>query len=236
METLKTKTMKSELIKSDPQNLLKLAIEKGAGLEQLEKLMDLQERWEKNEARKAFFKSMAEFQKVKPSVKKDKKADYGQGKAKYNWASFDSIQKAIDPVLSDLGLSYTFETIEEGKLTIICKVTHELGHSEQTQLSAPNDNTGGKNPIQALGSTNSYLRRYTLSNAFGISADEDNDGNTVEKEPLEKITKKEIEDLKDKLIEVTSKEDLTELWKSNSKYKLSKEATKLFTEKGVELQ
>jgi len=232
--------MKSELIKSDPQNLLKLAIEKGAGLEQLEKLMDLEERWEKKEARKSFYSAMSKFQAEKPEIKKDGKVDYltkTNLRVKYDWANLNTIQKAIDPVLSKFGLSYSFVTSEQNNnLTIICKVTHELGHSESTQLSAPNDTTGSKNAIQSLGSTNSYLRRYTLCNAFGISADEDNDGNTVEKEPLEKITKKEIEDLKGKLIEVTSKEALTELWKSNPKYKLSKEATKLFTEKGIDLQ
>ena len=225
-----------ELQVQNPQQLIAMAIQSGSGIEQLEKLMDLQERWEKKEARKAFFKSMAQFQKLKPIVKKDKNADYGQGKAKYKWASLDSIQKAIDPVISDLGLSYTFETIEDVKLTIICKVTHELGHSEQTHLSAPNDNTGGKNPIQALGSTNRYLRRYTLSNAFGISADEDNDGQTALKPPLPSINEKDIKVLKGKLISVTNRAELTKLYNSNSQYKISKEVGKLFTNRGIELE
>jgi len=226
-----------ELANQNPQNLIELAIEKGAGIEQLEKLMNLQERWEKKEARKAYYNAMALFQSEKPAIKKDKKADYGGGKAKYNWSSLDLIQKSIDPILSKYGLSYTFETVEENnKLTIICKVTHELGHSEKTQLSAPNDTSGGKNAIQALGSTNSYLRRYTLCNAFGISADEDNDGQTVLKKPPQKLTEKDLRVLSGKLQTITTREKLKELWRSNPAYKISKEAEKLFETRGIEIE
>jgi len=225
----------NELKLNNPQDLIAMAIEKGSGIEQLEKLMDLQERWEKKEARKSFFASMSAFQKIKPVIKKDKDADYGSGKAKYKWASLDAIQKGIDPVLSDLGLSYTFETIEDNKLTIICKVTHELGHTEQTQLSAPNDNSGGKNPIQALGSTNSYLRRYTLCNAFGISPDEDDDGEATEKKPLPGLNEKEIKSLKETLDKITNRKELDILYKGNGKYRSNADSNKLFQAKAIQI-
>lgn len=35
-----------------PSMLLQMAVEKGLGIDQLEKLMDLQERWERNKAKK----------------------------------------------------------------------------------------------------------------------------------------------------------------------------------------
>ena len=41
-----------------PMQMLQIAVEQGADLDRLEKLMDMQERWEANEARKAF----ADFQ------------------------------------------------------------------------------------------------------------------------------------------------------------------------------
>jgi hypothetical protein len=44
-------------------------------------------------------------------------------------------------------------------------------------MSAPDDQSGGKNAIQARGSTVTYLQRYTLLSAFGlVAADEDDDG------------------------------------------------------------
>jgi hypothetical protein len=61
-------------------------------------------------------------------------------------------------------------------------------------------------------------------------------GVRIKTDPITPITPKEIEVLKAKLITITSRGDLKELWNNNPKYKLSKEATKLVTDKGIELQ
>ncbi len=42
-----------------PQQMLAIAVQQGADLQKLEKLMELQERWEKNQARKAYVAAMA---------------------------------------------------------------------------------------------------------------------------------------------------------------------------------
>lgn len=52
-------------------------------------------------------------------------------------------------------------------------------------MRAPSDLSGNKNAIQAIGSTTTYLMRYTLIAAFGLTtADEDNDGATNSDLPL----------------------------------------------------
>ena len=62
-------------------------------------------------------------------------------------------------------------------MTVVCIVTHEDGHEERTQMSGLPDQSGKKNPIQQIASTVSYLRRYTLTGALGITvSDEDDDG------------------------------------------------------------
>ena len=44
-------------------------------------------------------------------------------------------------------------------------------------MSAPLDTTGGKSDVQAVGSTNSFLRRYIICNIFNIVViDDDDDG------------------------------------------------------------
>jgi len=102
-------------------------------------------------------------------------------------------------------------------------------------MSAPNDVSGNKNAIQSIGSTNSYLQRYTLCNAFGISAEQDNDGQTSQ--PISKaLTEKDIKVLKGKLATMTTKKQLSKLWTNNPQYKTSKEANKLFTERNIEIQ
>ena len=62
-----------------PMAMLQLAIEKGAGLEQLEKLMALQERWEANEARKAFVAAKAAFKQEPLRITKNKTVSFGRG-------------------------------------------------------------------------------------------------------------------------------------------------------------
>lgn len=56
-----------------------------------------------------------------------------------------------------------------------------MGHSEETSLTASPDISGTKNAIQAIGSTISYLQRYTILALTGLATgDMDTDGKTVE--------------------------------------------------------
>lgn len=55
-----------------PMQLLQIATEKGADVAQLERLMDLQLKWEANEARKAFVEAKAAFYKDAPEITKNK--------------------------------------------------------------------------------------------------------------------------------------------------------------------
>ena len=232
--------MEKQELQTNPTDLLTLAIEKDASIEKLEKLMELQSKWEAKEARKHFFDAMAKFQNEKPEIKKNKKVSFTSRKTntktEYHYAPLPQIQKQIDPILAKYNLSYTFETTEEnGKLNVACVVTHNLGHIKKYKMSAPNDVSGNKNAIQSIGSTNSYLQRYTLCNAFGISAEQDNDGQTSQ--PISKaLTEKDIKVLKGKLATMTTKKQLSKLWTNNPQYKTSKEANKLFTERNIEIQ
>lgn len=168
--------MSNEIQTVGPQQLLQIAVEKDADLDKLEKLMDLQERWEKSEARKAYSDAMATFQsQLDPIIKK---------RAAHNskYADIDDIAQSIRPILESSGLSYRFEqNQQEANITVICVVTHRAGHQEKTEFTAMADTSGGKNTIQAMASTVTYLRRYTLTGALGITTGvEDNDGGKPE--------------------------------------------------------
>ena len=78
---------------------------------------------------------------------------------------------------------------------VTCKITHVKGHSEETTLSAPSDTSGSKNAIQAIGSTITYLERYTLLALTGLATSEmDDDGKSVEIELLDEKEKSQIVD------------------------------------------
>lgn len=165
-----------QTVNSSPAMLLQMAVEQNADLDKLEKLMDLQERWEASESRKAYSDAMARFQSsLEPIVKKREAHN-----SKY--ADIDDIAVSIRPILEEAGLSYRFEqSQQDGNITVNCIVTHKLGHHEQTSCMAPSDISGGKNAIQAMASTVTYLRRYTLTGALGITTGvDDNDGGKPE--------------------------------------------------------
>lgn len=169
-------------------DLMKLAVRSEGGVEKLEKITAMHERYEKNAARKTFFDAMTQFQRSVSVIEKKGLASFdhkeGGGTTSYSYAKIEDIAAAIKKPLSDNGLSYRFEQSTEQSssglfVTVTCILTHRDGHFEQAQMSGYQDASGKKNPIQQLASTVSYLRRYTLTGVAGLTvAEEDNDNST----------------------------------------------------------
>jgi len=170
--------MTTELVKHQditPMQLLDKAMSSGSDLAQIEKLMELQERHEKNEARKAFHVAMSDFKANPPKILKDSTVSYNQ--TSYKHATLANVTNTINSELSKHGLSATWKTKQENIISVTCCITHIFGHQECTTLSAPADGSGKKNPIQAIGSTVTYLQRYTLLALTGLATqDQDDDG------------------------------------------------------------
>lgn len=163
---------------NSPAALMIEALAKGGNLEQLEKFMELQGKWEANEARKAFFEAVAAFKENPPEVLKDK--ENSQFKSKYT--TLGNLLKTVNPLLGKHGLSVSFTLSQAEKITVTCVLSHRMGHSESVSLSAPPDTSGGnsKNPIQQIKSTITYLRAATFEAVTGIAATDanlDDDGN-----------------------------------------------------------
>lgn len=219
-----------------PENLLAIAVKKGASVEQLEKLMDLQERWQKQVSQKAFLEAMSKFQADCPELKKTKRVKYTTKSGQtidYGYAPLSSIAKQIKLPLKECGLSYRWESEEkESKIHITCVASHLEGHSEKATMSAGKDTSGGKNEIQQISSSHTYMQRYTLIEVFGITtADEDVDG---------QVDEKTFTDLKKKIIEkLKPTKNKSELIKLNSKYpqfQKIEEYQKLFKDKLAEIE
>lgn len=153
-----------------PMTMLQMAVSQGADLDKLEKLMQLQERWEANEARKAYVVAMNAFKANPPTIFKTKNVSFNT--TTYNHALLENAAELIGAELTKHGLSFRWdcEQLEGGIVRVTCVLTHCQGHSERTALQAGLDQSGGKNNIQALGSTVSYLERYTLFAATGMAA------------------------------------------------------------------
>lgn len=166
------------LVAPTPMHLIEIAVSQGADVDKLEKLLQLQLQWEKNEARKAFVEAMAAFKIEPPEINKNKHVTYNQ--VDYWHATLDHVVETIAAGLSKHGLAHRWKTEQSGgQISVTCILTHKMGHSEETTLSAAADMSGSKNAIQAVGSTVTYLQRYTLLAATGLAAKgQDDDGRT----------------------------------------------------------
>jgi len=187
----------NELTTVTPGTLLAMAVEQGADLDKLEKLMDLQERWEQTEAKKAYTKAMSSFRRDCPTIEKTRTA-YSS-----TYAGLAETIEQIKDLLADNGLSHSWRTDQgESGITVTCCITHEQGHQECTSMTAPADNSGKKNPIQAIASTITYLERYTLFAILGLaSKDQDDDGQSA---AIERISADQVTVINDLLDETRS--------------------------------
>lgn len=189
-----------------PMQLLEMAMSQNADLEKLKQLMDLQERWEKNEARKAFVEAMNAFKRNPPTILKNHTVSFGE--TTYKHATLDHVVKEVTEALSAHGISHRW-TVKQDKdwITVTCVLTHQAGHSEETTLMGAPDNSGKKNSIQQIGSTVTYLQRYTLLAATGLAAsNNDDDGRGAGPEPESSNTKERVADI----LKAQSADDLKE--------------------------
>lgn len=209
----RTEIMHGAAMAMTPMDMLEKAIVSGAGIETLTKLMDLQERFEKNAARKDFDEAIAA---AKADISPIGRNATGHNSKRY--ADFAAIAKAVDPVISKFGLSYRFRTTQTDRIHVTCILSHKSGHSEETTLAGPPDASGSKNAIQAIGSTLTYLQRYSLIQALGLAASNDDDGKASGQydEPA-LITHAQVQRILSLLEETNSDtEKFCEVWKINA--------------------
>lgn len=176
------------LADNSPAAMMMAAMDRGASLEQIEKMMDLQDRWEAKEAEKAYNKAFADFKAEAVVIIKAKQVTDGPLRGK-SYAELHDVVHAVTPALSKHGLSTSWKlTRDEPQwLEVTCTLKHVGGHSESVSMGGPPDAGGAKNALQARASTKSYLERYTLKAVCGVAeGGDDTDGNEpVQTVPME---------------------------------------------------
>lgn len=160
----------------------RLVLNPQADLDKLERMLAMKERLDAQNARVAFARALAAARAEIPPIIKDATVDFSsqKGRTHYQHETLAGIAKVIDPVLSQHGLSYRFRTCQgQGGVTVTCIIQHSDGHAEETYLHGAPDGSGNKNSFQAVGSAVTYLQRYTLKAALGLSAEADDDGQSA---------------------------------------------------------
>ncbi len=154
--------------------LIQQAMHEKADPAYLRELLAVRQAWEADEARKNYNRSIAEFQRRAPIVPKDDDA-YGK-----SYAKLDRIWRTIRPLVTELGLSVTWQISElrEGKLCHVeGQLRHRDGHGERLIQDIPlPELIKGQNIAQQMGSAMTYARRYAICSALGVVTGEDDDG------------------------------------------------------------
>jgi hypothetical protein len=161
---------------ANPMQMLAIAVERGDDLEKLRQLMDLRDRWEAAEAKKAYVAAFSEFKRNMPDVVKDMlNKQYGS-----DYSSLANLVNTVNRSLGEYGLNARWEPDQSETIAVTCILTHVDGHSEKVTLRGPPDTTGQKNPLQQIKSTLTYLEGATFQAITGVvarSASKDDDGN-----------------------------------------------------------
>ncbi|MGR1582468.1 ERF family protein [Thalassobius sp. S69A] len=187
-----TKHEEQAVLPADPMVSMieRVVMDPNADLDKLERMLAMKERVDAQSARVAFSAALSAARADIPPIIKDATVDFTsqKGRTHYRHETLAGIAKQIDPILSKHGLSYRFRTDQgQGGVRVTCIIEHAHGHSEETSLAGSPDTSGSKNSFQAVGSAVTYLQRYTLKAALGLSAEVDDDGQAAAPRPKEPV-------------------------------------------------
>ncbi len=159
-----------------------LAVDDRVSVEKLAGLFQLQIQAEAREAERQFNIDLAAAMSEMPSVRKDKTKDMG-AKGAIPYASYEQLDRIIRPIEKKYGFCRIFSTapLDKPGTLMTLRLLHKGGHSITSTRFQPPDPGPGRNETQAIGSADSYARRYlTLAIWNIVTVGADDDGNSVD--------------------------------------------------------
>lgn len=170
----------------------RVAMDPGASIEKLERMMDMRDRLQAETARAAFNAAFASASKDFPSIPLN-----GKGDKSKPYALLKDILNGTRPVLTRNGLALSFGVESHpDRVIVTAELMHVLGHSKTTSMELPKDQSGSKNAVQAVGSSQTYGQRYTAQAILGLSLGDDTDDDGVAAGKSKTITADEFFQIK----------------------------------------
>lgn len=128
---------------------------------------------QKSESIAELAKALASFHLEVKQPLKDKANPFFKSK----YVPLENVVEAITDIAPKHGLSFMqYPVNQDSKVGIVTILMHSSGEYIETD---PVFAQPAKNDPQATGSVITYLKRYSLSAVFGITSDEDDDGNNA---------------------------------------------------------
>lgn len=155
-----------------PMDLLQLAVDKDGSIDVIERLAKLQMDFMDREDKIAFRGAMTQFKLDLPRIVRSRSIVDKQGDEKYKAVALEDVADPVMKALVKLGVTYRWKTADlpDGRTRVTCILGMQgtAYEEEGSTLAAPPDTAGGKDPLKAVGSTTSYLEKYTLMASVGM--------------------------------------------------------------------
>jgi hypothetical protein len=174
-----------------------------ADLDRLDRIAVIYERALSREAEQAFARALIQMQRRLPVLDELGEVTDESGAVKSTYASWEDTVETIRPILFRHGFALSFRPgiSPRGEPVVVGVLRHEAGHKEEAELVLPADVSGGKNPVQAVGSSLSYGQRYVTKLLLNLASRklDDDDGQMAgsvqaERDAIVEINGLEIED------------------------------------------
>lgn len=174
-------------------------------IDKMERLIAMQERVQDRQAATDFADALAAMQPELPVITKGNQIKHGE-KVIADYADWDSIAKAITPILSKHGFSLNFRNSNTASEITVTAVLRRGGHEETNSVTLPSDSSGAKNAVQAIGSSTTYGQRYAACPLVGVTI-QGNDDNGARAGMKHPISVKQYDELLRKIAEVGADKD-----------------------------
>lgn len=158
----------------------RLATDPNVDVERVERMYAMYEKAAARNAKAAYLEALSELQPKLPVIGRSKAIKI-KDEIRSKYAPWEAIVDQIKPHLDANGFSLSFRVSQgDGRITITGILGHRGGHSEETSMSLPIDDSGAKNNVQGWGSSLSYGKRYVGSALLNlVTRDEDDDGSAA---------------------------------------------------------
>lgn len=185
------------LSSEETKDLVKAAIEKG-GVEAIERVVALYERTQERQAAREYHDALARFQSNMKPLVRTKVVNFATRSGQnthYAYTPLEEIAGKISKPLMDEGLSYTWDSsVEQDRITVVCKGHHIGGHTETAQFTCPIESNAGMSAQQKVAAALTFGRRQSLVQLFGLTTC-DQDTDCAEPDDGEMITTNQALDL-----------------------------------------
>jgi hypothetical protein len=157
------------------------AVDPAADADRLERISMMYERALSREAERIFAAALIKLQRRLPVLDELGEVMDAAGEVLSTYARWEDVVETIRPILHRHGFALTFKPglSAKGEPLVSGVLRHEAGHKEEAELVLPADVSGGKNPVQAVGSSLTYGQRYVAKMLLNLASrrrGEDDDG------------------------------------------------------------